>query len=1654
MQNFARKKVVSFLENKIHTKVQIAKLSLAFPKRIVLEGVYFEDQQKDTLFSGGKIQVDIALLQLISSKVEINYVELKDINANIYRKGNDTTFNYQYIMDAFSSGSKTTTPADTSAGMQISVNKIVLNNVGGSFKDNQTGIDFLVRLGKFETGFKKFDLDKMAFSLPDIVLENVSGHMYQNKPLLTPQPVAVVEAESNQPFNLQLGLENINFKNIRFDYKNDVSVMGADLNIGELSAKVKSIDLAKLDVQLDNVTLHNTNAAIALGKSEQTQIIKKEINKEVAAQANNPWKVTINEVDFENNNIVFDDNNAPRLAKGMDFKHLKIDSFKLKGNTLVFTPTTYAGNITEGGFEEKSGFNLKEFKTAFAYSDTGATLKDLYVQTDRTIIRDNITIKYPSLEAVTKDMGKLYLDANFAKSDLAAKDILLLAPQLQANLKGNENAVIHINARIKGYINDLAIPGLQISGIGNTMVSMSGTIKGLPDPKKTAFDFNIGNFQTTKADLDKFLPPGTIPATVRIPDVMKVSGTFKGLATNFTTDLVLQTNKGTAGLKGYLNSVNETYDLKGSLNNVDVGYLIKQDTMVGRVTLDFAAKGKGFKPAKMNTNARAHVKAAFIKGYNYQNLDLTASIRKGYTILEAGMADKSLSFHLNGEALIDDKFATNIKMRLLLDSILMKPLGFATTDLRVHGNIVADIPTTDINRPQGNIQISDLEVYSEGKVYNADTISLTANTTDTGKIITLNSQIATAKLQGNFSLATIATGAMQVIDKYYDLGINDTSLVNDKWTLNASIIPDSLLFAFVPTLAGTDTIRATADFDGSVKKLNLLVNAPKVQFGTQVIDSLTIAAGNTAADDKFAYSATVNKAGTKAFQLQKTSVDGFIANNELYSKLKIKDIDGKDKYQLGVKVAQEKGNAIRATLSDSLMLDYNNWNIDKSNYIKYDTTGIIIHNFSIDNSGQSLSINSKTEEVTAPVDVILKDFHIKTLTDLAERDSLPLDGVINGNVVVKNMMTTPVFTSDIAINTLTYGTDTVGNIIVKVDNETANAFNADVAITGNGNDVRLAGKYYTGESRMDLKFDINNFNMSSLKPFTFGALTQADGSLKGGVLIKGTTTNPDLNGSLHFENANITPAATGEKLHLSDEAVTVASHEIITFNQFTLIDSSGKKAILNGKIVTPDFQTFSFDLNLSADDFTVLNAPKKQNALYYGRLNMDADISVQGTITAPKVNADLKVNKETDINFVLPSANPEIESREGVVQFIDVYGGKKDSVFTATMDTLTRFPKLAGLDITGTLQSDTAAQITLIIDERSGDALKIKGKAALSGGLDKSGKISLTGNYELQDGSYQLSLSLLKRQFFIQPGSVITWTGDPMSATVDITALYIANTQPVNLLQSELASASTDKGKYNAKVPFNVLLKMKGELLEPEITFDIELPDDQKSRWADVETKLEQIRRDEAELNKQVFALLLLGRFVQENPLENSAEGGGLASTAKSSVSRILAEQLNNLAGSLVKGVDLNFGVNSEDDYTSGTRTSRTDLTVGVSKKLLNDRLRVSVGSNFELQGPANAKESASNIAGDVAIDYLLSKDGKYTLRAYRRNRYEGVVEGQVVESGASFIFTFDFNEFKQILNKRTKQEKELDKADKERNKAKEKADKKEIEKIEEKQKN
>ncbi|RZK65143.1 MAG: translocation/assembly module TamB, partial [Pedobacter sp.] len=285
------------------------------------------------------------------------------------------------------------------------------------------------------------------------------------------------------------------------------------------------------------------------------------------------------------------------------------------------------------------------------------------------------------------------------------------------------------------------------------------------------------------------------------------------------------------------------------------------------------------------------------------------------------------------------------------------------------------------------------------------------------------------------------------------------------------------------------------------------------------------------------------------------------------------------------------------------------------------------------------------------------------------------------------------------------------------------------------------------------------------------------------------------------------------------------------------------------------------------------------------------------------------------------------------------------------------------------------------------------------------------------DGSYNLSVGPLgKKEFRIVKGSTIIWTGEPTSANANLTAMYEVNAAPIDLLnQPDLVQAKT-------KIPFQVYLMMKGELLKPTISFRIDLPENERATEIGSlsYTRLQNVNRDESELNKQVFALLALNRFIANNPFQSlSGGGGGVSTLARSSVSKLLTEQLNNLTSDLIQGVDLNFGVNSSEDYSTGSLQQKTDLEIGLSKKLLNDRLTVTVGSSFALEGPQAPGEKSTDIAGNVNVEYALSADGRYRLRAYRRNQNDVIVQGQIIETGLGFTLVVDYNKFREIFQKK-----------------------------------
>lgn len=1647
-QNLIKDKAVTYLEGKIKTPVKVGRIEIGLPKFVILEDIYFQSQAGDTLLAGDKVKVDISLFKLLSNEVELNSVDLQGITATI-KRDKDSIFNFDYIIDAFASNE----PKDTTAApMKISVKNVNLDRIKVRFEDAISKNDLNAYVNHFDTKITKFDLDKMDFTVPKINLNGFKVMLKQGEIVqeVAQNTVEVTdEAVKSPDLNLELG--EIQLANIDIGFDNKGSALNTGIKLKKLLLKFNEINLKKQFIDLDKFEIDGISGGLTFGKLDKPI----EVDAPKSLEATGPkWRVRLNETSLQNIAFRFDDENALRVKKGMDYKHLNLENVKLKGEKFYYSNDSIYGNIQAFSAKDQSGLDIESLKTNFFYGSRRASLKNLYLKTPQTLVKDEINVTYKDLSKIADNLGDLGIDASLENSQIGFKDILLFVPTLenQNPFKSNPNAILYINSEVSGKVSDIYIPKLEISGIGTTIVAASGRITGLPDVEKAYFDLKIDQLKSTSKDINMFVPKGTIPANIQLPSQLSLNGFFKGDISNFNTNLNLASSFGKAKIKATFDQRRknyEKYDADATIDNFDLGKLLKNDSL-GKISLKAKVKGTGLNPQTANASIDGTLIKADFNRYTYKNLKLKGDIKNGNFDITAGMNDVNLTFDMVAEGNFKGKYPA-IKLKLNTDIADLEKLNLHAGPLKLRGHVFADIPDSSPENLNGKIRIYDFLIVDSKETYALDSIKIDAISSIESDTIRIQSQFANALITGNFQYDQIGTALTNSISKYYNTNPTAPKKANlpQQFDMTLVVRDEPILMKLMPQLKSLSPITINAKYNSEGDSITVNGKIPKIIYGASTITNgeLDIETDENA----LIYSLVIDDIKSGQINLPYTSISGQVAENKVNYTLLIRDNKNEDQYLLAGSLKAEDGNTQISLEPDGLVLNYDQWDIDRENIVQFGSKGIYANNFELSNQASSIKIQSQSESANSPLDVTLKDFEIATITNAVAKDTLLAGGRINGNVLIKDLTKTMTFTADLNIDDFTFKTDTVGNIAIKVDNNTANVLNADVAITGgDGNQVNLTGNYRTDNSTFDMNFDIEKLNMKSIQGFTMGAITQSTGFLSGEFKVTGSTTNPSVIGELKFNEIGLRVTQLASYFDEMNDKISF-TNQGIAFNKFSISDSEDNQLVVDGRVLTTNYTDFGFDLRVNADNFKAVNSVAKDNDLYYGDLFIDTKLSVKGDMNKPIVRGELKINEDTDLTIVLPQSDPSIADREGIVEFIDQDGMQIDQRFVVA-DSLSQ-SQFKGMDVSVNIEIVKEAELTMIIDKGNGDYLNLKGEAQLTGGIDESGKTTLTGRYEFDEGAYEMSFNFIRRRFEIQKGSYILWTGEPTSADINITAVYEIETAPIDLVDNQITS---NRNMFKQRIPFETLLKMKGELLKPEISFDITLPDGNNTVSAEVtnltKSKLAQLRQEEGELNKQVFALLLLGRFIGEDPFASEAGGTSAGSLARQSVSKILSQQLNNLAGSLVQGVELDFDLQSREDYTTGSREDRTDLNVGLSKRLLNDRLKVTVGSSFGLEGPQQANEETNNIAGDLSADYQLTKDGRYMVRAYRKNQYQVALQGQVIETGVGFIITMDYNKFRELFH-RTPEEKKIAREAREKDQKKREKEKKDNEKSSQEQK-
>ena len=709
--------------------------------------------------------------------------------------------------------------------------------------------------------------------------------------------------------------------------------------------------------------------------------------------------------------------------------------------------------------------------------------------------------------------------------------------------------------------------------------------------------------------------------------------------------------------------------------------------------------------------------------------------------------------------------------------------------------------------------------------------------------------------------------------------------------------------------------------------------------------------------------------------------------------------------------------------------------------VKYAENYLFIDDFVLQQDEQRLAIYTRDAETTQPRLVTeIRNFEVADFMALAGMEEYKLAAELDGDIILTDVANLSAIEASLDVQNILIDSIRAGDLHIEVNKlAESGRLNTEVVLEGPGNQLALTG-YYNIEDTTDaiaLDLDIDRLALNPWEPFSEEFITGLSGSLEGEIAIRGTAAKPVVEGSLNFgQRAAFRLAATGARYRLSNESIFLDAEQI-RFQRFTLADTLKQELIIDGSIHHQYFENFVLDLRVDADDFQLVNKARTLREPFYGTLYVATNLEITGPPEEVIVEGNLKVNDKTDFVIVQLEEETTIAAAD-FVTFVDRNAFLEADPLATSPDSLTdreRLVDVEGFTLDARVEVTPASQFTVIIDPATGDQLTISGEADLRVRMDPISGLNLQGVFTVVDGRYRLSfLEVIQKNFDIEKGSTVEFDGDPLDASLNLTAIYTTEVSRFPLVEDQVEFMTGQEiGAAKRREPVSVLLSMVGTIEDPEFTFDIVVPETGYSMSSAVAQQLQDIKRDQTKLFKQVFGLIVLNRFIPAQPSLGGGGGGpqqAINARVDQSLSAFLTDQLNAVAQDYL-GVSIEVDVESRQTMEGeDAGYAAKDVGLELGRSFFNERLEVKVGGTTsvgETGGTAVASgESDNQIAGNFTILYHINERGNLNLKIFRRNDRNLFTNEFIPQTGVSLSYTRSFDDWDAFLGRENPRRQQL----------------------------
>ncbi|TYB75697.1 translocation/assembly module TamB [Bizionia algoritergicola] len=1637
-------KAVSFLSDKTKTKVAVEKLFITFDGDIQLDGLYLEDTKGDTLIYSKSLEANVPIFALIRGDgLGVDGLNWEGVRANITRKDTIQGFNFQFIIDAFASEEPTQVETDTtSAPLNIILGYLNFKDFDVVYNDAVTGIDSRFKIGKLVADMDKTDLETMTFNASELELADSTIKFHQ-----LPVPATPDTEASTLPM---LTVDELTLTNVFTDYQSKADNLALTATINEFYAEVPHIDLANQLFEVDEFRLKNSTITLKTETennvvTEKVEDVSKDIEDDIMAFQWPELQLKIGEIDLENNNFSYFVNNEKGKKGVFNSNAIVLTEINFQANTVLLKDKKAELDLEEASFKEISGIDLKNLKFELNASDKKLNLSGLKIALNKNDIQGNLQLDYPSLANLIKvpELSKVAL--NLPAFKIALQDLFLIQPDLKSNeyLKTLSKNQITGTIKANGYLSDISLSKMIVNW-SNTKISANGSIQNVTNPDALAFDIPAFSAVTKRSDIIKFVKEDSLG--ISLPKDVKFVGNATGNLNDITAKAKLTTTQGIATIEGmYKNAETLEFNADLTVEEYKLNELLKNDQL-GALNLKIVAQGKGDNINNLDASLEATVSSFKYNNYDVNDLKLVGDIKNGTGNITSNYKDKNLNTNVYATVVLDS-IAPEVTAEIDIIGADLQALGLMDRNVKTGMKIYADFKGNSSSFDLATIVDKGVFVYDE-KSYLLGDLNMLAHVRNDTTSVSVKNKMVDLLLESNADPETWTKSLRHHVLSYFyrDEVVSDSidNPVNLK--LRGKISQSPILNeVFIVNVQDLDTIHIAVDFKEAERKLKANITAPHINYAGYELDSLAFSMDTDL--EKFNFNLGFNEIVAGPLNIQKTVISGNQTNNELSLEFTAFH-DEEIMAQIFSKITGDSEELRFHVQPNNLILNKIPWDIPEANEVLIYDKKLVFNEFRISKNNQSIEITDKLPNKSKDhIAIDFKNFKLSEFLSYFNPDDKIASGDLNGDFVLEEPFGNTGIVADLDISKLQFMDVNLGTFTVDAQSLNNDSYDFNAKMKGGEIDLDLKGDYIASQSgaKLNLNLDINQFNMAALNGFSQGEITETDGYFSGNFKLSGTTRDPKYSGQLEFNDADFKVAMFNSAFTLQNETLNI-DNSGLTMTNFTIQDENKNTFEMSGKIGTENFINPTFDLQVNANDFQVLNATKDDNDFLYGKASFDGNAKITGNLQVPKIDMDMTISSDTDVTYILPSATVNVEERDGVVVFVN--RENPDAILTRTTE---KTATIKGFDISALLKIGKEATVTIILDEQTGDNFKVSGEGDFNMSMNPNGNVRLSGVYEVLSGHYELNLyKIVNRKFNLVPGSRVTWSGDPFDAKLDVKAVYQVEASASSLMAPVYSGSDPAiKGKFRQVLPYYVFLNISGQLLEPEIAFNLDMPEEEQGAiGGQVYGRIQQLNNQEDELNRQVFSLLVLNRFYPDPGSDGSS--GGVASIARDNLNDAVADQLNMFSDKLLgnSGFELDFGLNSFTDYQGASPQQRTQLDIAAQQKLFDDRLIVRVGSEVDIEGSSSTGEETP-IIGNVSIEYLLTESGRYRLKGFSRNEFENVIDGQTVVSGIALIFTQEFNKYNELWDALFKSETEKEKAEKakkeaEKEAAKEKRKKKE----------